>query len=98
MSRVKGNGNTYGGPNPRTLKKCGDEVWVAEKEKKFQSNLEIAGSLRNKKKKLLGLALMRNSLEVEALVWTRGPHPGLPNSDQTPNANRLRSFRESDCE
>ena len=26
------------------VEKCGDEVWVAEK---FQSNLEIAGSLRN---------------------------------------------------
>ncbi len=32
MSRVK------------VVEKCGDEVWVAEK---FQSNLEIAGSLRN---------------------------------------------------
>ena len=43
-----------------------DEVWVAVK---FQTNLEIAGSLRN---------LFRGSLEVKncggrATVWTRGP-------------------------
>ena len=31
-------------PEPTHVEKCGDEVWVAEK---FQSNLEIAGSLRN---------------------------------------------------
>ena len=48
------------------VEKCWDEVWVAVK---FQTNLEIAGSLRN---------LFRGSLEEKnrggrATVWTRGP-------------------------
>ena len=48
------------------VEKCWDEVWVAVK---FQTNLEIAGSLRN---------LFRGSLEEKnhggrATVWIRGP-------------------------
>ena len=49
-----------------SVKNGWDEVWVAVK---FQTNLEIAGSLRN---------LFRGSLEEKnrggrATVWTRGP-------------------------
>ena len=44
MSRGEVQVTLNGGPNPRTLKSAGDEVWVGVK---CQSNLEIAGSLRN---------------------------------------------------
>ena len=37
---------------PTYVEKCGDEVWVAEK---FQTNLEIAGSLRNSFRASLGI-------------------------------------------
>ena len=65
-----------------------DELWVAEK---FQSNPEIAGSLRNS---------FRASLGVEnrggRALFGLGAHLGLPNSD------KLRMpfihIRESDCE
>ena len=65
-----------------------DEVWVAEK---FQSNPEIAGSLRNS---------FRASVDVKSLggraLFGLGAHLGLPNSD------KLRMpfihIRESDCE
>ena len=43
MSRVKFR-NTEWRPEPTHVEKCGDEVWVGVK---CQSNLEIAGSLRN---------------------------------------------------
>ena len=70
------------------VEKCWDEVWVAVK---FQSNLEIAGSLRNS---------FRASLGVEnrggRALFGLGAHLGLPNSD------KLRMpciyIRESDCE
>ena len=50
---------------PTNVEKFGDEVWIAEK---FQSNLELAGSLRNG---------FRASLDVKihggrALVWCGG--------------------------
>ena len=51
-----------------------DEVWVAVK---FQTNLEIAGSLRN---------LFRGSLEVRIveveLLFGQGARHGLPTSDK----------------
>ncbi len=42
------------------VEKCWDEVWVAVK---FQTNLEIAGSLRNSFRASLGIRIM----EVEPL-------------------------------
>ena len=73
---------------PTHVEKCGDEVWVAEK---FQSNLEIAGSLRNS---------FRASLEVKsiggrALIELKAPI-GLPNSVKLRMPNTY--TRESDCE
>ena len=70
------------------VEKCWDEVWVAVK---FQSNLEIAGSLRNS---------FRASLGVEnrggRALFGLGARLGLLNSD------KLRMpfihIRESDCE
>ena len=70
------------------VEKCWDEVWV---EVKFQTNLEIAGSLRNS---------FRASLGIEngggRALFGLGAHLGLPNSD------KLRMpfihIRESDCE
>ena len=70
------------------VEKCWDEVWV---EVKFQTNLEIAGSLRNS---------FRASVEVKndggRALFGLGAHLGLPNSD------KLRMpfiyIRESDCE
>ncbi len=43
-----------------------DEVWVAVK---FQTNLEIAGSLRN----LFRGSLGKKNRGGRATVWTRGP-------------------------
>ena len=37
------------------VKKCSDELWVAVK---FQTNLEIAGSLRNSFRASLGIRIM----------------------------------------
>ena len=48
------------------VEKCWDEVWVAVK---FQSNLEIAGSLRNSFRASLGI----KNHGGRATVWTRGP-------------------------
>ena len=67
---------------------AGDEVWVAEK---FQSNPEIAGSLRNS---------FRASLVIEntggRALFGLGGHLALPNSDKL----RMPDIytRESDCE
>ena len=70
------------------VEKCWDEVWVAVK---FQSNLEIAGSLRNS---------FRASLGVEnrggRALFGLGAHLGLPNSDKL--RMPLIYIRESDCE
>ena len=66
----------------------GDEVWLAVK---FQSNLEIAGSLRNS---------FRASLVIEntggRALFGLGGHLALPNSDKL----RMPDIytRESDCE
>ena len=51
------------------VEKCWDEVWVAVK---FQTNLEIAGSLRNSFRASLGIRIM----EVEPL-FEQGVHLGL---------------------
>ena len=48
------------------VEKCWDEVWVAVK---FQTNLEIAGSLRNSFRVSLGV----KNRGGRATVWTRGP-------------------------
>ena len=68
--------------------KCWDEVWVAVK---FQSNLEIAGSLRNS---------FRASLGVEnrggRALFGLGARLGLLNSDKL--RMPLIYIRESDCE
>ena len=53
------------------VEKCWDEVWVAVK---FQSNLEIAGSLRNSFRASLGMERVGG----RALFWC-GAHLGLPN-------------------
>ena len=70
------------------VEKCWDEVWVAVK---FQSNLEIAGSLRNS---------FRASLGIEnhggRALFGLGAHLGLPNSDKL--RMPLIYIRESDCE
>ena len=42
--QVEGAVRRTGGPNPVHVEKCLDDLWIAEK---FQSNSEIAGSLRN---------------------------------------------------
>ena len=70
------------------VEKCWDEVWVAVK---FQSNLEIAGSLRNSFRASLGYANHGGRA-----LFGLGALLGLPNSD------KLRMpfiyIRESDCE
>ena len=70
------------------VEKCWDEVWVAVK---FQSNLEIAGSLRNS---------FRASLGVEnrggRALFGLGTRLGLLNSDKL--RMPLIYIRESDCE
>ncbi len=48
------------------VEKCWDEVWIAVK---FQTNLEIAGSLRNSFRVSLGI----KNRGGRATVWTRGP-------------------------
>ena len=57
-----------------SVEKGWDEVWVAVK---FQTNLEIAGSLRN---------LFRGSLGIENLggraLFGQGARHGLPTSDK----------------
>ena len=70
------------------VKKCWDELWVAVK---FQTNLEIAGSLRNSFRASLGIRIV----EVEPLFGLGARH-GLPNSDKL----RMPSIyvRESDGE
>ena len=70
------------------VEKCWDDVWVAVK---FQSNLEIAGSLRNS---------FRASLGVEnrggRALFGLGARLGLLNSDKL--RMPLIYIRESDCE
>ena len=70
------------------VEKCWEEVWVAVK---FQSNLEIAGSLRNS---------FRASLGVEnrggRALFGLGARLGLLNSDKL--RMPLIYIRESDCE
>ena len=70
------------------VEKCWDEVWVAVK---FQSNLEIAGSLRNS---------FRASLGVEnrggRALFGLGARLGLLNSDKL--RMPLIHIRESDDE
>ena len=70
------------------VEKCWDEVWVAVK---FQTNLEIAGSLRNSFRASLGLRIM----EVEPLFGL-GARLGLLNSDKL--RMPLIYVRESDGE
>ena len=97
-------------PEPTHVEKCGDEVWVAEK---FQSNSEIAGSLRNSFRASVEAGLRAKFIEV-ALAnsvnfaqWPDKSHGGraliglgvLPG---LPNSVKLRMPntypRESDCE
>ena len=70
------------------VEKCWDVVWV---EVKFQTNLEIAGSLRN---------LFRGSLEVKnrggRALFGLGARLGLLNSDKLRMPQIY--IRESDCE
>ena len=70
------------------VEKCWDEVWV---EVKFQTNLEIAGSLRNSFKASLGVENRGGRALFEL-----GAHLGLLNSDKL----RMPSTytRESDSE
>ena len=81
MSRVKVQVTLYWRPEPTHVEKCGDEVWVAEK---FQSNLEIAGSLRNS---------FRASLKCKNLggraLFGLGAHHRVTEFSQTPNAKDL---------
>ena len=70
------------------VEKCWDEVWV---EVKFQTNLEIAGSLRNS---------FRASVDVKSLggraLFGLGARLGLLNSDKLRMPQIY--IRESDCE
>ena len=81
-------GKTHWRTEPTYVEKCGDEVWVAEK---FQTNLEIAGSLRNS---------FRASLGVEnrggRALFGLGARLGLLNSDKLRMPQIY--IRESDCE
>ena len=56
------------------VKKCSDELWVAVK---FQTNLEIAGSLRNSFRASLGI---KN--DGGRALFGLGARLGLPNSDK----------------
>ena len=70
------------------VEKCWDELWVAVK---FQTNLEIAGSLRNS---------FRASVDVKSLggraLFELGARQGLLNSDKL--RIPLILLRESDSE
>ena len=70
------------------VEKCWDELWVAVK---FQTNLEIAGSLRNSFRASLGI-----ENDGGRALFGLGAHLGLPNSDKL----RMPSIHlwESDCE
>ena len=70
------------------VEKCWDELWVAVK---FQTNLEIAGSLRNSFRASLGIRIV----EVEPLFGLGARH-GLLNSDKL--RIPLILLRESDSE
>ncbi len=70
------------------VEKCWDEVWIAVK---FQTNLEIAGSLRNSFRVSLGFRIM----EVEQL-FGQGVRLGLLSSDKL--RIPLIYIRESDDE
>src|SRR5699024_8662442 len=65
-------GNTGWRPEPTYVEKCGDEVWVGVKS---QSNMEIAGSLRNS----FRASLKRRSIGGRALIEL-GALKELPNS------------------
>ena len=70
------------------VEKCWDEVWV---EVKFQTNLEIAGSLRNS----FRASVDRKILGGRALFGL-GARLGLLNSDKLRMPQIY--IRESDCE
>ena len=70
------------------VEKCWDEVWV---EVKFQTNLEIAGSLRNSFRASLGVKDSGGRA-----LFGLGAHLGLLNSDKL--RRPLIYIRESDCE
>ena len=70
------------------VEKCWDEVWV---EVKFQTNLEIAGSLRNSFRASLGV----KDCGGRALFGL-GARLGLLNSDKLRMPQIY--IRESDCE
>ena len=70
------------------VEKCWDEVWVAVK---FQSNLEIAGSLRNSFRASLG-----SENRGGRALFGLGARLGLLNSDKL--RMPLIYIRESDCE
>ena len=70
------------------VEKCWDEVWVAVK---FQSNLEIAGSLRNSFRASLGI-----ENDGGRALFGLGARLGLLNSDKL--RMPLIYIRESDCE
>ena len=70
------------------VEKCWDEVWV---EVKFQTNLEIAGSLRNSFRASLGI-LDHGGRALFGL----GARHGLLNSDKLRMPQIY--IRESDCE
>ena len=65
-----------------------DELWVAVK---FQTNLEIAGSLRNGFRASLGI-----ENDGGRGLFGLGAHLGLPNSDKLRMPHIY--IRESDCE
>jgi hypothetical protein len=77
MSRLKC-GKTHWRTEPGHVEKCGDDLWIAEK---FQSNLEIAGSLRNS---------FRASVDIENLggraLFGLGAPSRVTEFYQTPNA------------
>ena len=70
------------------VEKCWDEVWV---EVKFQTNLEIAGSLRNSFRASLGVKNRGGRA-----LFDLGVHLGLPKSDKLRMPDIL--IRESNCE
>ena len=70
------------------VEKCWDEVWVAVK---FQTNLEIAGSLRKSFRASLGVKDSGGRA-----LFGLGAHLGLLNSDKLRMPHIY--IRESDCE